>query len=90
MSQNGQYLPGWTGSLQIVLELILAPDVRVCFVWPRRKVFVCLALYSHRAQREHCVYIRGCLSHFTSDMGESSYHYISMDTSQSNKCVLKS
>ena len=34
-ARSGQYLHGWAGSLQMVLEPIPDLDVGVCSVWPR-------------------------------------------------------
>ena len=34
-ARSGQYLHGWTGSLEMVSEPIPDLDVGVCSVWPR-------------------------------------------------------
>ena len=70
-----------------------------CYKWyradppPRCGGLFCLAPQSHGTQRGHCVCMGGgggCLSHPTSDRGETSCHYISMVSSQPSRRVLKS
>ena len=72
----------------MVLEPIPDPDVGVCSIWPRNPM----------GHNEDVVSAwggggggegGGCLSHPTLDRGETSWHYISMNSSQPSRLVLK-
>ena len=68
----------------MVSGTISDPDVGVCSIWPRNPM----------GHNEDVVSAWGggwaCLSHPTSDKGETSWHYISMGSSQPYRRVLKS
>ena len=66
----------------MVLEPIPDPDVGVCFFWPRNPM-------GHNEDVVSAWGGGGCLSHPTSDRGETSWNYISMGSSQLSIRVLK-